>query len=364
MLRIILTALLVLISFNSHADTRIVDLPPCPAVNDDGSTLPLTPSRIRTVTSRQEDNVAVPPELRNTPLTVVGFFESGGSDPYKQVGTLDQLSIGYQQWNHGTGSLYSDFLSSLQISDIELASNEIMANLKELYEHSKNRISRSRATRIINLWKTPMPNDPLVGGVRKSVRTHLQNWLGLQKIRNKQNALIEKKLRLAYSYTRKWLADQEIRNPTSEELNLTITSFYDLLVYNGSRKGLWLQHVKSFREKFENGMSTVKYISNWLISCSEVNRPSCNHQKMYNRKEAKKNAELWISTVEDNNETFSDNQINLFVFGYLRALRSKGSNYPNGFPGIYQADVMMRRGTVALKLGTVRGQKITDIWPE
>ncbi len=78
----------------------------------------------------------------------------------------------------------------------------------------------------------------------------------------------------------------------------------------------------------------------------------------------KKNAKLWISTAEDSKKTFSDNQINLFVLGYLRALRSNGNNDPHGFPGIFQADVMMRRGTVALKIGTVRGQKITDIWSE
>ena len=42
-----------------------------------------------------------------------------------------------------------------------------------------------------------------------------------------------------------------------------------------------------------------------------------------------------------------DEVLDLLVLGFLRAQRSNGSNGNDGFPGIYQADVMLRRGAEA-----------------
>ena len=50
--------------------------------------------------------------------------------------------------------------------------------------------------------------------------------------------------------------------------------------------------------------------------------------------------------------------MDLLIFGYLIATSSQGHDGDVGFNGIFQPDVLNRRGAVALKKGTVHGMKI------
>lgn len=66
-----------------------------------------------------------------------------------------------------------------------------------------------------------------------------------------------------------------------------------------------------------------------------------------------RNADYWLGLVTNAPHAFDENQIDLFVFGVLRAWRSVGDD--NGrLPGIYQVDVLNRRGLIALGSGYIR----------
>lgn len=76
---------------------------------------------------------------------------------------------------------------------------------------------------------------------------------------------------------------------------------------------------------------------------------------MYNRADGARNAAYWRDLTARDPNAFTDDQIDLLVFGFLCAQVSVGDDKPRGFPGIYQADVMNRRGTIALGRGYVHG---------
>jgi len=336
----------------------------CPGLTVSGQALPLIPGPIKRVTDPEtEDNVPVPAELQIVPKSIVGFFEAGGRDPYANVSTLDDISIGFLQWNHGQGSLYTKFFANVSDETIALAPMLIRNDLETFKQRSRGRVSASKALSVVRSWKKASSSDRLVRGVRSSIRSALEKWLVLDEVRQVQDELVANRMQLAYAYTRKWLRDQSIVNPDSRTVDVTLTSFFDILVYNGGRKKMWLPHVEHFREQFENDLEMFEYIRDWLAKCKSVFHPEYAHKKMYNAKEAYENGKFWASAFEKNPTQFNENQIRLFVFGYLVATRSVGSNSGYGFRGIYQADVMMRRGAVAMTQGTVRGKDIGQIWP-
>jgi len=72
--------------------------------------------------------------------------------------------------------------------------------------------------------------------------------------------------------------------------------------------------------------------------------------------------QMWKEAAKSHPELFDDETLDLLALGLLRAQRSVGSNSPKGFPGVFQADVMLRRGTEAIGIG-YRGAKIGPLYP-
>ncbi|GAC1043888.1 hypothetical protein [Rhizobium sp. No.120] len=305
----------------------------------------------------------IPDDLASTARKAVGFFEAGGGGAYSNISKLDTISIGYLQWNWGTGSLITDFVAALKDSDIALAPQPLRNDLETLKNYQRRvGVDKVAAAAIVAKWTSGVPGDPLIRGVRKSVREQMSTWLDQPAIRAVQDGLIEPKLRMAYSYARKWQLDTSDIGGDSGNLRETTTSFFDLLTYNAGRQGLWVPHVRHFRSRFASNREIVNFIADWTMSCESVVKPirkrSQKDTTLYNAKEAAANARRWKATVAANPRAFSDNQTNLLIFGFLRTLRSNGANSPDGFPGIYQADVMLRRGAVALSVGTIRGRPV------
>jgi hypothetical protein len=347
------TALGLLVAAQVHARP---DLPNCPGLDKDGQRLPLTPERVSQATSARDDMQPVPADLATAARNAIGFFESGGGDPYANVSKLDTISIGYLQWNWGTGSLITDFIAALDDSDIALAPTPLRGDLETLKRYQRRgERERPAAGVIIGSWISGASGDPLVKGIRRSVRGQLSTWLAQPAIKAVQDGLIDPKLRLAYSFARKWLLDSSDISGGSVDLKETTTSFFDLLTYNHGRQGLWVPHVRHVRSQFATNADIVDFIADWTISCEDIVKSGHKDTKLYNVGEAAANARKWKLQVLENPTAFTDNQTNLLIFGFLRALRSVGANPPDGFPGIYQADVMLRRGAVALSVGTIRG---------
>lgn len=353
-----LTALGLIIATQVHARP---ELPGCPGLDKNGRRLPLSPAAVSQATSSDEDVQPVPDEVANAARRAIGHFEAGGGDAYANVSSLDTISIGYLQWNWGTGSLVDKFVAALNDSDIALAPQPLRDDLSVLKRYSRRDGDRASAEAVIRRWTTAVAADPLAKGVRASVRGQLSAWLTLPAIQAVQDKLIDPKLRLAHSYARQWMEDSaDIRGGTGN-LKETTTSFFDLLTYNDGRQGLWVPHVRKFRTEFASNREIVDFIADWTISCERVEKTGSRDKTLYNFEEAASNARMWKERVASNPAAFTDNQTNLLIFGYLRALRSVGANPPRGFPGIFQADVMLRRGAVALGVGQIRGVAVGTV---
>ncbi len=124
--------------------------------------------------------------------------------------------------------------------------------------------------------------------------------------------------------------------------------------------------VKAFRADYKTPRLTVNAVSDWLSTCDKFSDPNPNikDHKLYATKDALRSAAYWKSQVADNENVYDENQINLLVLGLLRAQRANLDNKPRGFPGIYQADVLTRRGVIAIG-GFARGSKeVLDFFPQ
>ncbi|TAY14022.1 hypothetical protein [Rhizobium leguminosarum] len=345
-----LATLFFLISFvPAHSEVQIS---PCPGVDPTSGSVRGEPlKRIASVTSSEEDRTPVPPAIAKAALNIVGRFESGGLEPWRNVNGTDVLSIGFSQWNVNAGSLYSNFFRNLPEDLVSLSDPAVRSDIRDLREAANGR-RREQFDAIIDRWTTSKRGDPVVQGIRRSLRDPLQSWLGSSGVVDYQVKLIEPNLRQAYSYARKWASEAGWGN---EQLPKLTAYFFDLQIYNGGRKGLWRHNVTDLRAKLGSRAASVKLATDWLSACSAVSIPGNLHTKMYGRNDADKNIKLWNEDFM--NEQTSEVGIEMLLFGYLRATISDGSNRPKGFHGIYAADVLNRRGTIALGEGWVHDTK-------
>lgn len=313
-----------------------VDPPECPDLNADGTRRPLTPPGSASGVALPP-RVAVPADLIGPAFEVVRLFEAGGGDPHTNISSLDGISLGYLQWNHGTGSLYSTFLRNIPDVEIGLAPQSVREDLLTLKSEPAAR------TAIIASWLFSSG-----GLVDPAIREGLVEWLGLPEIRARQDALVLSVLERGYSAARAWRRDSDSTAPVTAQL---VTYFFDLYTLNDGPQGVWVPQVRAFREEHATPDELLAEIEAWLAVCVETAVPGHSHTKLYNRDDALRNARYWRELLQRNPALFTDDTIDLLVFGYLRARRSTGDNDPNGFPGIFQADVMLRRGIIAVGTG-------------
>lgn len=311
----------------------------CPDVEPDGSRPPLT---LPAVDPRLDEAQAVPEALAAPARRIVARFEAGGGDAYANVSSLDGISIGFSQWNHSTGSLYSTFLKAVTIEEIGLAPDGVRSDLVAL----KN--DPSARDGIIASWRTAG------GGIRSTVREDLQGWLGLPEIRARQDQVIEPDLREAYAAARAWRRDTGSAAPVTAQL---VAYFFDLYTYNGGTQGLWVQHVRAFRATHSDPASVLAEIEAWLVVCEAAVVPGQRDTRLYNREDALRNARYWQQLLRQSPALFNADTLDLLALGYLRARQANGPNRPNGFPGVFQADVMLRRGFIAIGSGYFPGDR-------
>jgi hypothetical protein len=291
-------------------------------------------------------------------MEIIGKFESGDNKPFANVSGHERLSIGFLQWNWDTRSIFNDFFPAVSAGDIALAAPEIREDLLQIKNYSNdqgNATKKAAAENVLNDWTTEKPGDVLSHSVRTTVYSKLSSWLDSDPIRKRQLQIIDGSLKLAYAYSTKWRDAQSGGGDTQPVDARLLASFFDLIVFNGGRQGIWYPQVKSFRATYKTNKEIINVVTDWLKACDKASFPHFKHSRMYNRQDGVKSAVYWSGLISEADDAFDSYHIDLFIFGFLRALQSNGDNKPNGFKGIYQADVMTRRGVIALGSGYIRG---------
>ncbi len=318
----------------------------CPGVNPlTGERPPLDPIENITPIEKEGDR-QIDEEIYKKALNAIGFFEAGGGDPWSNVNDTDTISMGFLQWNWGTSSLIDTLIANTSNNEIGKADSSIQNDIRILKRYATSRTSdnKTNALNVISRWKN------------ETKRNKVREWLKTDEMKRVQDQIIRKSMKKAFFYARAWLRDT--RSERSIDAR-TVVYFFDLIVFNGNTAGIWADHVKKFRSNFTNKKETVLAISNWLLSCNSFVAPTKEHlvnnrvvlaryRKLYALNDSTKSANYWKSLVQDNETTIDENQVNLLVFGLLRAQQSTGDDKPRAFNGVFQANVLNRRGIIAI----------------
>ena len=350
--------LILTIAAGGARPTRAQQLLPCPAVDAHGNRPKIAP-----LDAHGRQQIFLPHEqpgdrdidegIADKAVNVLAFFESDGGNPWATVSNRETISVGFMQWNWETRSLINLFFRQTGRDAIAAAPHEIEGDLSRLKDYSEADTPEKRkaASAVISSWVTAAHGDPLVKGVRKSVRAALGVWLSTPAMMSVQKGLMKDVLGDAFFYARAWRRDTGDQRPVDARL---VTYFFDLLTFNGGTAGLWAPHVRQFRSDHPGRKAAVEAVAAWLSSCDGFISPK--GKKLYALGDALKSAAYWKEKVDADENAFDDEQVDLLVLGLLRAQMSNGDDRPKGFHGIYQADVLTRRGVIAVG-GYARGTK-------
>lgn len=198
----------------------------------------------------------------------------------------------------------------------------------------------------------------------------LQSWLVTKPMVKHQTDLINRVLGKALRYADAW--QKEMGRPIDESKN-SFFYFTDHLVFSGGLKGLWTSHVQDFKARFDNDQAMLAGISKWLSVCSRFrfsglvksrlsgNTYSVTNKRLYRIKETVKSFDTWSELYRQGNQRMNPSALNLIVLGFLRAYVSYGDNEPKGFNGVFQLDVLNRRGMMATGIGVRNGEKLPTV---
>jgi hypothetical protein len=254
-------------------------------------------------------------------LRVTGHFEDS-NDPLAGVsGDFDSqgISLGVLQWNIGSGSL--------QPIVKNVGRGSVVATMPqfgdELWNACTSPIPNGLA--IVRAWQ---PNAKL----RPPVVAELKAFLRSDACVARQVEAARKVAQSAYAAGTDWVG----REPTLREF----CWFFDLFTQNGGLKGISPDDVKAFTEA--SGTDRVDdVVCDWLAARTSADAGF---------KDARRNADLWRNNV-------ADAHLELFVASYLRAQKSKVE---------WRADVLNRKGTIALGVGWVHAEKhdLNSVWQQ
>lgn len=334
----------------------------CPALDANGKPAQLAPPAVVLRLEQAELREPVPADLARQAADIVGFFEHGAGNPWVGVSGQEELSVGFMQWNWRTGSLVTRFLKSVPDDALLEAPEGLRMGLETLKRAGKKgSASHAHGVAVIGGWRKAVPGDPLLGsGLRRSVVADLKEWLAKPAVTGVQRQLVEDEMRKSYALARRWATDRSTADRTVQVDAQLLAYFFDLVTFNGGTGGLWTVHVDALIHQYPNSADMIDAASAWLLACVKYRSPlEVRNRSLYNVKDAAANAARWRDSVAQNDRAFSKEQLSLFALAWLRAQRSTGSDPPRAFPGVYQADVMSRRGTLALGLGQVHGAR----WP-
>ena len=283
-------------------------------------------------------------------LSLAYNIENGLPDPWIGVtGNFDGmgLSLGIVQFNFA-GSIQETF-GSIPKSHFK----QTMPVWGETFYQAVHTSSRDAAVALaIKMQtatkvrgKTKWTLDPVA-------RAELRAFLGSTLARQAQNEAADV-YRRGYSRAVQWAEARGAAKPTPRE----IASFVDNQVFSGGALGgIWIEKAKAFRSSFVDDGEMVEFVTSWLKSC-----PYEGAGFLYGGPDAATNVAAWRAAVPKGRK-LNDEQALLFAFGFVRALTANGPPQVKGQPdqsGIFKAQVVERRGMMALGAGTANGVS----WP-
>jgi Uncharacterized protein conserved in bacteria (DUF2272) len=257
-------------------------------------------------------------------LEITGDFETSGNPFSGITGNFDQMGIscGVLQWNIGKSSLQP---LVLQVGKTTVEKYMPMYG-DELWDACNK--PKSEGLIIVRAWQK---NNVL----RSVIKNELANLFGSAEMIEVQLQFANNTGTRAFELATRWAKEMDNRASTLQEF----CWFFDLLVLNGGLKELWINDVKNFIQT--NGQEqSVKIIFDWVLTYPKYVTDEGETIESYGRGDAFKNVEIWKTIITNQN-------INLFVLGYLRAKLSRKQ---------FQLVVTNRRGTIALGKGYVNAE--------
>jgi hypothetical protein len=301
-------------------------------------------------------------QLADSAFSIVSLFESDEKDAFRTIGILNQISMGYLQWNWGpTPTLFTQLFRVISAENIDLAAPFLQKDLLTLKEYSTELLKKEpahpdleteekAAHAVINSWETALPHDSLVKGVRKSVRTALGDWLASPPVRTAQRTLMEDYLQQGFALAKQWHMESGSQKPFDARL---LAYFLDMAIFHWDTKGVWVEHVTCFRNQYSGQpKAIIDSVVAWLSSCGDF------AGKLSRKKDAVKSASYWSQLFKKKN--LDDEQLNLLVFALLVAQRLTGSEHH--VKGYFQADALTGSGIITAG-GYVGGKLIPDVMP-
>lgn len=312
----------------------------------------------------------IPAAWRNTALKIIARFEAGQPDleaAYRNVATTDVLSLGFLQWNHHSGSLYDQLLKKLGDAAIQGAPKSLRHDVSTLVAVADGRADKAKALEIIERWRVRG------GAIAPKVQGDLRAWLASPILKNRQDKLIDQTLTTALQKTDAWVRDSGSTRPNAQQR--AFYTFADLEVFSGgSLAGLWYSHVREFRRTFSDDLAMLNYINDWVAACASFmfkgdvvpkeGAPFApQFRQLYRRKETRQSIAHWRHLLMEKDWRMDDDALDLIALGYLRALMSSGTDGLRGFHGVFQLDVLNRRGMMATGVGVLPGGgTITELY--
>lgn len=251
-----------------------------------------------------------------TALRVTGHFEDA-DDPLAGVsGDFDGqgVSLGVLQWNIGSGSL--------QPIISRVGKSAVMAAMPKFGQDLWNACTTDVTTglAIVRGWQSN-------GHLRPEVTAELKALLRSMPCIIQQIAAARSVAERAFDQASAWVAAEERAAPTQREFSW----FFDLLTQNGGLKDITPQSVRDFGTA-SGANRADDVICDWLAARTSADAGF---------KDSRRNASLWRDAVPAD-------RLELLVMSHLRAQRSKLE---------WRADVLNRKGTIAVGTGWVHGEK-------
>ncbi len=176
--------------------------------------------------------------------------------------------------------------------------------------------------KIVRSWQTNAVLD-------KTARKELQALMGSAAMRAQQSRAAESVAQQAYGLAKTWCKDS---SGAAEPDQRSFCWYFDLITQNGGPKGLSFADVRNFIQ-VHTPARVDDVICDWLAAAGAAKA---------GWKDAGRNAKLWRDQIPPG-------RLPLLVMSYLRALKSRPD---------YQAVVLNRKGSIALGVGWVNGEKM------
>jgi hypothetical protein len=312
---------------------------------------------------------SVPAEWRQAALSIIARFESGSpnvEEAYGNVSETDVLSLGFLQWNHNAQSLYRVLLKDAGQEFVDAAPLNIRDGVARIIQKTA-RDQEAVGLSVISSWRGSN------GKLRPEVVTSLRSWLKSQVMRRQQDRLIDLKIKEALRFADAWQAHW------GEDMNdwrarRTFFYFLDVAVFNGNLDGLWVKHVEHLITQHPTSDALLAMISDWTTRCVAFKfaggqvHPTKGQsyvpkfRSMYRLREAPLSVELWRQLYASGDPRADRSALRLLAMSFLRAVRSNGSDAPRGFHGVFQLDVLNRRGMIVFGTGyPASGSDVTPV---